>query len=827
MRNPFPIVGALLLVAASACSTAEGSGEELLAFECEGKCDGFGTVRSLLKNPKDLDLDDLLAQGASFATEQVNDALSLANGGAEFTETVVYAKADRARGNDRLRDIDSLVTGLAARFGETELTTVVNKARADYLASSDDEVYAESAFRLKANFGHGWSLAAGGLAGASVSVGFDAGAALEGRVIAPFEKERDAFLGAPLEVLSNARGFVLPRSLAEVRAMKPGEVFALRGAGSLGANLGAGVPLLVASPASFLSYSLVFSAALRAQLSGQLDMQLVRLSGDEAVLDVGVSRASAKSASVAVTDGWGVLGVPLAPVTIGNTTVDLSKLADSALRKQLNARLKIVSARAEADKTETRLSVARFRFRVGADDAQVVAAFSQALRGDVRLAQALANRGTPGVSADFDLFRSGVSSLAHAGLDLFGMSFFTTRELAEGSVVVQTPGGARTLLFDSLHQESGWFFSTHGFTRVALSGLTFDAAKPGVVKGEANLFVQVMDGDDYMQRDSLVDDLDALLLALGGQAAFDALAKPGAELEAFVDGYCADRSPLADACYLEAVEDAEAKRIRARARGQFLAAIDARGAGEKALLLSAADLRLAAQHAVDPTNALGGPPSSVVLDYRLDNGALAQLFLGSSATQFRAALENYLGTVGVARTLSATDAARERAEIIDDARADVAKMEAAFGAHAANYKKLVSAESASLRGVGALGPRALEVRFTVDGDDAPKYEEASVQSIPQARAREAAALWDELAKLAKEVHDRPEQAVAYTLMSLATAKRLDVRFDLKSNLQDSRTRNYAHYRAAGYAPFDGWVKGSLVAPMDAGLFTIDALRTVK
>ena len=59
---------------------------------------------------------------------------------------------------------------------------------------------------------------------------------------------------------------------------------------------------------------------------------------------------------------------------------------------------------------------------------------------------------------------------------IFSMSFFAKTVQTEGHIVAQTPGGARTVLFESLHKEAGWFFSSHGYTRVNLSGLVYDAS---------------------------------------------------------------------------------------------------------------------------------------------------------------------------------------------------------------------------------------------------------------------------------------------------------------------------------------------------------------
>ena len=68
-----------------------------------------------------------------------------------------------------------------------------------------------------------------------------------------------------------------------------------------------------------------------------------------------------------------------------------------------------------------------------------------------------------------------------------------------------------------------------------------------------------------------------------------------------------------------------------------------------------------------------------------------------------------------------------------------------------------------------------------------------------------------------------EQAAGYALLSLLEPSRLDLRVEAKMDLSDGAAQSLAHYRAAGYAPFDVIGKGDNVAPIDGGLFSIDAL----
>ena len=60
-----------------------------------------------------------------------------------------------------------------------------------------------------------------------------------------------------------------------------------------------------------------------------------------------------------------------------------------------------------------RISVARLRFHLDGDSpvGGRAEALAQALKGDLRLAQALAARGDSGVVAEFDLVRSGASAI--------------------------------------------------------------------------------------------------------------------------------------------------------------------------------------------------------------------------------------------------------------------------------------------------------------------------------------------------------------------------------------------------------------------------------
>ena len=307
MKAYSSLVTLLLLSSAVACSAPADE-------EAESDEAAVTELKAYWADAKRLDLGDLTRLSVGFATNQLNDQLSAPSFGARFDAPQVFAAS--ADPNRVLPDVaevkalDTIVSGLAARFGEKELGTEVNKVRLDHLKSSADKYYVESAFAARAGLSHGWSFDAGGLADASVTLGFDANAELVSRVILAAKDDNvGTLVKTPLVAAKGLRGFVYPRSMEDVRKMKPGEMFALRGVGKLGGNFGLGAPILVAEPTGALAYRVVVSAGVSGVIGGQLDVQLVRLDGDEVVVDVGVENGKGVSFHAAIRDGWGVKGI--------------------------------------------------------------------------------------------------------------------------------------------------------------------------------------------------------------------------------------------------------------------------------------------------------------------------------------------------------------------------------------------------------------------------------------------------------------------------------------------------------------------------------------
>ncbi|RLB53015.1 MAG: hypothetical protein DRJ42_13185 [Deltaproteobacteria bacterium] len=799
-----------------------------VGVDCSGKCDGLGSsIRSLWDKARRVDRGDLVNVTAGLATDQLNDALAFDNVAVGFDAPELYALEADAEGDLTVHDLDALTSGLAYRYGERELSTAVNRVRQRHLEASGDEVFAEAAFQISAEFDHGWNFQTGGLSedggDGRVSIGFTAGAEVESRVIGAFGNEIRSNGSAMLQALQESRGFILPRSVDDIRDLSPGESIALSGDGALGVNIGAGVPLIIAEPTAGLTYNIIVSGALRARLEGHLDIQLVRMEGDDVYIDVGTSRIFTKSAQLAIRDGWGVTGFIEAEVDIAGQTVDLGRIVEKALQKQLNRQINLIDGRLERSGRESRLSVARIRFDLDELTGDGEEALQQLLKGDIRLAQLLSNEGEPGVHAEFDMLRTGESTTGYAGIDLLGMKFFSETIESSGTTIVQTPGGARSLMFDSLHNEGGWFFSSHGYTRVGLSGLVWDPRVAAAPTGEANLFIQVVEGDGYMQRDKLLDHVDAMLIALAGPDAFAILETYGNDLERHTESLCSPGSRAGSACFEDVLADAETIRLRADGLAAFTAEIGGLSTSQRVLVTEAAELRLTSQATVEIAASLTGPESAVVTDYRLDDRALNQLLLEHTGEELAAAVHAYLQVAEIRRDVGETELAADRAEVVTDNGIDVAALAAIFDLARENYEAVTSAENATLDGFGQIGANAMEIRFAVDRDGAVDYESATTQSLAQARAAVATALYDDLVASADDLPGYPEQVIAYSFLALTPEASQDLRVDIDFDTSDWV---YDHYGVAGYTAFDSYALGGEVSPIDGGLFILDSLLKV-
>jgi len=446
------------------------------------------------------------------------------------------------------------------------------------------------------------------------------------------------------------------------------------------------------------------------------------------------------------------------------------------------------------------------------------------------LAQALSNRSEPGIDAEFELTRSGVSTTSYAGIDILGMSFFRKVQEGQGTIVVQTPGGARSIFFESLHNEAGWFFSSHGYTRVGLSGMIFDPEHPEGAMGEANVLFQVVEGDKKMERDKLLDHLDGIIIGVAGGPALAALEGPANELERYVEVYCPD-SEAFDPCRDEVLDTPTVKQLRQAGRDALTAATEGLDEEPRQLVLAAGELRLTAQATLEPNAQWVGPPTSIVVDYRLDDAALARVLLDHDAADFETALNTYLKAAEVDRMDGPSEMAADREAIVADASKLVAAAAKVYADQRNHYGQIVAAERWVMPQhpeLGELGSRAIEIRFPVDSDRTVIYEEAVARSLAQARSQVATELVDQLIDVTDQsgTSKHPEQLVAYSLLALTPASSIDLRLDVDLDVDDTWEQDFSHYRKAGYESLDLYAQGNDVSPIDGGLFDIDELIAV-
>jgi len=813
-------------MAATAITSLSGCADDSI-----GQAEADATaLKDLYRDGKNLDLSDLLNVSAGYATNGLNDVLDVTPFvDIELEQTELFALSNVAANDLTLNNIDTLVTNLAHGYGERELTTEVNRARREHLASSSDVVFAESAFEIGAGL-HNWGHSTDGFLDAVVRLGFDVNERVEARIISAYDSEAEALYQAPLSAIKATRGYILPRQLDDLRSMRPGESYAIAGRGRLGVNLGVGVPILT-TPLGAASYNLVFSAGVRTLLDGRLDVQVVRLPGEQLVVDVGMDEARTEDFRVALRDGWGVHGLIEAEVSLGPVDLDLGRLAERAIAKHLNKKLDLINASYEKTNLKSRISVSRFRFDLAqiSQGSPADLALAQLLHGDLRLAQALANRAEPGVDAEFELSRSGVSAASYAGIDILGMSFFHKVQEQQGTVVIQTPGGAQAINFDSLHDEEGWFFSSHGYTRVGLAGLEFDSANPSGARGEANLIFQVMEGSNLMERDKLLDHLDGVIVGVAGAHAFTALEAPGNALERFVEKYCPNSGAF-DPCREQVLATPQVAQLKQQGLDAIAGHLGGLGASQRALVMKTAEMRLIAQATYEPHASFKGPPTSVVADYRLDDLALTNV-LAADRAAFDFAMDLVIRTMHVDRGDSLEQIADDAHEVSADSK-DVRKRAWTVFEHASrSYANIQSVEKLVLPGhpaLGEMGGSAIEIRFPVDHHDNPLYEDAVARSLPQARAKAVTNMVDELIDIVDDAKglDHAEQIVAYTFLSLTPGPSIDLRLDVDMDLDDNLAQSYGHYVTAGYASFDVYARGAAVAPIDGGLFDIDQLIDV-
>lgn len=816
--------------------------------------------------------DNLSRIVASGGAAAVNSALKVKSKYVEVGVTVAPTQvfAAQAETNSvlpadaKVKSLADIKAGLAKDFGENEFPTQLTNARLAYLAAGEDKYYVETGFGLSGAVGLGWSHEAAGFgddARSSIAVGFKKGKEISTRVVVatPSSKLGELFAGGG-EAIMAMRGFVLPEKTENIRAMKSGEMIALRGAGTFAANFGVGVPILVANAGPF-AYSIAVSAGLSHAVNGTLDVQLVRLAKDEVAVEVGISEGTLDEASIGLNGSFGV-----------NTLCDdgaaclngaLGGIVKRGLTKRLNDFLK-TSVKASTSAADTRIQLARMHFHL--DQPEVPEALAQALHGDLRYAQALYTReldkADPAVRFDFDMMRASTTNMRSFGADVFGIGIYHRVAVDNtGSFAVQTPNGVQSVLWSSFQKQGGWFQMAHGQKLTALSSSALDSKSPDKAVNKANLIGQAVVGDKSMDDDVILDSTDALIAMLAGPEALAPLAKYGDAMQDAIGTNCAptrdpntDRETWDEACNVKLLQDetavvsvdgAKVSLVEARKRGveafKAQSKVSSQEGTRRDLLAKAAELRLTLQmvkvHAIDATN---GPQVSFAIDYRLDDKALGKL-AEADADTFKDVIARYLGVVAGARV------GIDGGSTLDEATTKQAAndMSAALGRFQKRYAALSSLESNDL-------PRVLDgkpyvklpigIRFDVsdvanaDGADRMKQyleddKRIRVESMSHQRALLAVELVNALVSAADDAvgfgntkHRLfAEQAAAYTLLGLVPARNLEVGMDVSADVQNTFWMKRDRFIKAGFQAVAQTSRGADVEPITGKMFDLAAM----
>lgn len=505
-----------------------------------GKCDNVrDVVDDLYSDMRRVDLSDLVQVGAGLATNELNDALSSADYvNLKLSETSLFGLEQRVIfGQVVTEDIHELQAGLTERFGEDAFAAQINQIRVDTLRAQPGSVFAETHFKVGVGIDHAWTLNHGDGVG---QVGFNISPSIEAMVIAPYESDIESFYQNPLAAFKATKGFVLPRSVEEIIEMAPGSSISLSGEGGLGINIGVGVPLLTGLMTNYLTISSRLSAGARSALTGKIDIQLIRGTNGDAFIDVGLSRQQVRHFELALETGYGVEGLPSLELDVAGLKVNLANILERALEKQLNQNLSPLDGRASNGKSEGRLSVARFQFDLSRRSLELDQAIAQTMRGDLRLAQALANRPGSGISQHFEMNKEYQRESDYLGFRFLSMRFFKDESINKGVVHIGNNGSNQELLFSEMDSTSGWFFTERGAKWRQLTSIR--RVNNQAIDTQNNARLILRERDRFLTKDQILDHVDPLLSYFYGvDPVFYQMSAYTDVLSEYVDNVCGNR----------------------------------------------------------------------------------------------------------------------------------------------------------------------------------------------------------------------------------------------------------------------------------------------
>jgi hypothetical protein len=832
----------LALVATSTFSGCALTGDEEESSE-SAVSEKFRTIWADLKEANG---DDWAKIGTKLLSDKMQDGIS--RNRVDFDWDVRAAgKQGKASSLPGLTvyDLDALSSGLLQKFGEGDLPAQVNKIRRDRVQDGSYYLDANTKVTLDGSFGWGSDGPNATDFKTMVWFGFDAKASLDSRVVvhAPSDSVKEQGK-AWLQSLMKERDYFLHKSADKVLEMKPGEMWGLRGQGTLGAHVGVGIPIVIGQPVS-----VILSAGASAAMQGMLDVQVVRLDDKQVVVDLGIEEGKISGWSVGLGTSYGMpgscrdsaAGQDKSACLPQVNDIDLSDSVPKLTKKLVNSYLG-TNITVGGKKGDSRLSVLRLKFDFGAkggNSEEVKRAFARAIRLDAREAQTLYyqqidNPKRP-VTVEADLFRSMSSGVRYTNWNAFGMRVYEkTDSTYTGAMALRTPTETQLVSYDVRNRRSGWFETRHGFDRMGFASI-------GTKGAEANLVFNLATSDKRLDARGLItNNADAALAALAGRKASDALDPFGNPLEGRIR-FCG----AGNECAFKELGGNDLPSATTAFAGAVQGQIGKLGFGADdygKISAEAARIRLVAQGLSFGQDVNDGPGVDFTYGTRFDNAGLATLMNPGRVDDFKARAFDYLATttsierefIGEVKSSSPAKFTKEQLiarlkmrdvnapatgvpEILQDPKYPtygklVEALAAIYKTSAEEYSALASTETSAQEAMKSYEGRYVPVFVGVSlkalksADAALEKNQETAESVAfgsvaHKRAIAATGLFDKLYKeasgsLKMQTHLWSEHLVGYTLASLVPTNQRETTLDFRVSGDVT-----ARFKAAG---LDAW-----------------------
>ena len=801
--------------------------EPIEAGSCpSGKCDRVSDdVQELFSDMKRVSLDDLVSLGAGLATEELNDQLArLPFIDLQLSETSLFGLETRTLfGETMINNIYDLQAGLTVALGEQAFSAKVNQLRISTLQSRPGSIFAETSFRLGGSLQQSWSVDHGEWLG---NLGFELSPNLEAIVIAPYDQVSDAVVSQPLNLLRAARGFILPRDLSDIINMSAGSSVTLRGRGVVGINLGLGVPLIATAIGDYLSLNARLSGAVRVSMSGDLDVQLVRGQGSTVYLDVGLTEQRVKHLSAAVTSGYGVEGLPIPELNVGGLKVDVAQVIEEAFARQLNEKLGAFDVRRSSTQVSGRLSVARFEFNLSAATPTLTQALIQGLKGDLRLAQALANRDQSGVVSQLELTKDFELDSKYLGFRLLSMRFFSSTEETQGNINIGVNGENQEILFGEIERKGGIFFTQRGSNWRQTTSTISSGMGPKRALNNARLIIT--EHDRFLSKDQINDHLDALLgYFYGANPVFEDFGYIADQLSEHADHSCGGR-PDHDAsrrekeryetCVEQLPFDPQVRsyidRIYERSSGyegrwsgQDFSLLDATTVGQQVL---ATRVGISATHDA-PNVGMTGPRGTLVTQVRFSDQAVETLMDPSSPERFAKAMMSVMSLMDLDRGDDLDDRIDERDNYLRGKQRRISEVVDTYQVIMERYQQYNEVAELTWNDGKSVGEEATLLLISRD-------EKPALKSLAQLKGELIGTLYGELIESARWLGEPDTLLVGYALLNLVPPSQIELM--LSGKFSEDHSGGYHQYDysiySLGNADF-----------IEAGIFNLEELLSAK